>query len=214
MSSRNPNHRKHIYLDQTEKRAEALFDSIEDYDRPNCKNLFNAITQNEYVQNAVHGMRRKAQRGLPPKKKLLRNSDKRELLFDRCVLPKQGNPPEEGFFGNSDKLIRLRWPDEKQAFDFVEEAVSGEWRRLPCEEIANKILDSNAALGRLFGVDGAIPENAYELKNAVPRFNKRCLREIGHIPSRVSQEEEFRQDATVQRGRMLELEGVKKRKRR
>ena len=214
MSSRNPNHRKFIYLEQISKRADRLFDSIEDYDRPNCKDLFNAITQAEYANNAIHAMKKKAKTSTSPAR-FVTLPDKREYLLDRCTLPKQGDRPYESVFGDSGKLIKLRRPDEKQAYEFVEQAVSADWRALPCEETVKKVLNANAALGRIFGTSGAVPENAHELKNISPRMMKRCLRGTGELPMRaLTKEEEFNQDGTVQRGRMLFLEGVNKRKRR
>jgi hypothetical protein len=214
MSSRNPNHRKFIYLEQISKRADQLFDSIEDYDRINCKDLFNAISKAEYANNAVHAMKKKAKTSTSPAK-FITLPDKREYLFDRCTLPKQGNRPNEAMFEGVDKLIKLRRPDEKQAYEFVESAVSADWRAHPCEETVKKVLNANAALGRIFGISGTPPDNAHELKSITPRVMKRCLRSIGELPQRnVSKEEEFNRDATVQRGRMLMLDGVKKRKRR
>src|SRR5689334_17732314 len=103
MSSRSPNHRKYIYLEQIEKRAEQLFDSIEDYDRINCKDLFNAISQAEYANNARHAMKKKAKTSTS-RAKFVTLPDKREYLFDRCVLPKQGNRPYEAYLEGVDKL--------------------------------------------------------------------------------------------------------------
>jgi hypothetical protein len=214
MSSRNPNHRKFIYLEQITKRSNQLFDSIEDYDRIDCKDLFNAITQAEYANNAIHAMKKKAKTSTSPAR-FVTLPDKREYLFDRCTLPKQGNRPHEAMFEGLGKLIKLRRPDEKQAYEFVEDAVSADWRALPCEETVKKVLNANAALGRIFGIDGMAPDNARELKNISPRMMKRCLRSIGELPQRnVSKDEEFNRDATVQRGKMLMLDGTKKRKRR